>query len=497
MTDKEKKASEKIGLFSNVASPYLFSAMEKVIDSGLLLLDRNFRCLFINERAKSIFELAPGKKLTDEKEMSLLGPLFEEFQAGDEDLFEKELRINLRWAENEKTVKTLSTPIIGADGKLGYIVCLWDLTSTKEKERLQSEFVGHVSHEMRTPLTVMKEFTSILLDGLGGKLNSRQEEYLGIIHNNIERLDRIVSTLLDVSRLQAGKVKLVCEIANITRLMKHVVYMLTPQAEKKMVKLTCKSLGRLPPARIDVDKITQVLINLLANALKYTPAGGIIDVSAKNVDNVLAVSVSDTGMGIPLEDQKRVFDKFFQIGLKPGPGAKGVGLGLAITKQIVIMHGGKIWIDSVPGKGSTFTFTVPCVKKIADLPSYIDECIDFSKISGKHFTLLRICISNMKKLEKTGTKKEVIGTMKNIIGNELRKATDSDPILIKDSLFVGLPNTNRKQANTLKERLISVFSFKVPVVLKLGLADYPGDAGTSEEIIKHAISDSRREVKIG
>lgn len=383
--------SEKLSneLLNSVDTYSLFSAIENVIDAGLILLDSNLHCLFVNERAKGIFNIPPEREFTDEEQMSLLGPLFEEFQTLHKGRIEKELRANLPGVENEKAVRTLSTPIISGDGKPGYVICLWDLTSAREKEKLQSEFVSHVSHEMRTPLTVIKEFAAILLDGLGGEVNSTQKEYLAIIGNNVERLDGIVGTLLDISKLEAGKIKLACEIANINRLISQVVYMLVRQAEKKKIKLTYKSPRELPSARVDVDKITQVLINLIENAFKYTSEGGSINVKAKRVKDFIEVSVSDTGIGIQLEDKERVFDKFYQIGLKPGPGAKGVGLGLAITKQIVLMHGGKIWVDSIPGKGSTFTFTVPTIRKIKDLPDYVSECIDFAKISGKHFTLMR------------------------------------------------------------------------------------------------------------
>lgn len=461
--------------------------MERIIDEGIILLDSDLHCLFANAKAKMLFGIDAESQFRDEQGMNLLGPLLKEFQTLNNGFIDKELRVNFPDIGSEKTVRTLSTAIAGDQGKAGYVICVSDVSSDRERERLQSEFLSHVSHEMRTPLTVMKEFSDILMNGLGGQLNSTQKEYLSIIQNNIQSLAKVVTSIIDISRLEAGKVKLSREIANVERLIKRVVYMLGPHAKKKGIKLSYKASERLPATRIDVDKVAQVLINLIENAFKYTPEGGSIKVNAKKHDNSVHVSISDTGIGMQSENRERIFDKFYQIGLKPGPGAKGVGMGLAITKQIVLMHGGEIWVDSTPAKGSSFTFVLPGIARIKDLASYVNECIDFAEIMGRAFSLIRITITNMKELEKGGHKRQVIGKMEKTIQNVLRRATDSDPIIVRDSLFIGLPNTSRRQANILEERLANAFTFRPRVSLRYGLASYPADVKTADEMIKQCL----------
>ncbi|GEM_PF-2959809 len=229
----------------------------------------------------------------------------------------------------------------------------------QELDRLKSDFLSVVSHELRTPLTIMKEFTFIILDEIPGKLTADQKGYIEIIANNIDRLSRLISDLLDISKMEAKKEKLNKTFVNIINLAETVILGMKTQADKKNIEL--KTEFRVPAldVYVDQDKITQVFTNLIGNAVKFTPENGVITLAIADKDKEVECRLSDTGIGIAAEDLSKVFSKFQQFNRTEGPGPKGTGLGLAISKQLVELHSGKIWVDSEPGKGTKFTFILP------------------------------------------------------------------------------------------------------------------------------------------
>jgi signal transduction histidine kinase len=216
----------------------------------------------------------------------------------------------------------------------------------KELDRMKSYFVSNVSHELRTPLTAIEGLTDNMLDGLTGQLNEKQA--------------RLIDDLLDLSVIEAGRVELKPENFSLLSLMREVSDSLRPVAEEKSIKLALAPANGNPAAWADRDKVTQVLTNLIGNAIKFTPSGGEVTVSVERKNEAwLQASVADTGRGISSEEADRIFDEFYQI-RRPGEHkTRGVGLGLAISKRLVEMHGGKIWVESEVGKGSTFSFIVP------------------------------------------------------------------------------------------------------------------------------------------
>jgi signal transduction histidine kinase len=228
----------------------------------------------------------------------------------------------------------------------------------KKSMEIKSEFVAMVSHELRTPLTAIKEGIALVFDGLVGKINEEQKELLGISKKNVERLARLINEVLDIQKLDSGMMKFNLETNNINEVAKGVYETMVVSAKKANLELSLELDDNLPMCSFDNDKITQVLTNLVANALKFTTKGNITIKTGRD-DNSIRVSVSDTGCGIKGEDMPKIFNRFEQVGTGGERKTGGTGLGLAISKEIIERHNGTIWFESTFGKGSKFTFTLP------------------------------------------------------------------------------------------------------------------------------------------
>ncbi len=243
---------------------------------------------------------------------------------------------------------------------LGTTVLLRDVTKEREIDLMKSEFVSLVSHELRTPLAAIKGSVDNLLDGVVGPLNDLQNECLVVGKRNIDRLARLISDLLDVSRIEAGNILLHKQAMDMTEAVRDVLKLFQEPARGKGIILENQIEGVIPKINADPDKIIQVLTNLVGNAMKFTLEGGTISLKLSLSEKIIRAEVKDTGSGIPLEDVEKIFDKFFQV-TRTGHQAvkKGTGLGLTISKGIIEKHGGKIWAESELGKGSSFIFTLP------------------------------------------------------------------------------------------------------------------------------------------
>lgn len=230
----------------------------------------------------------------------------------------------------------------------------------QEIDRMKSDFFSTVSHEMRTPLTSIKEGTNLLMDGVGGPISEKQDKLLKIIAAESKRLIDLVNSSLDLSKMEAGMMPFVFAPGEITPLIRKAVGEIEPLAMAKKIRLRVEDQEALPAVKMDRERMVQVLRNLLGNAVKFTLEGGEVKVSARREDDRLKVTVKDTGPGIPRENLASIFEKFQQGPLKnPELRKKGTGLGLAIVKQIVTAHGGKVWVESELGQGSSFIFVLP------------------------------------------------------------------------------------------------------------------------------------------
>lgn len=227
---------------------------------------------------------------------------------------------------------------------------------------LKSAFVSITAHELRTPLSTIAGYLEMLLDGDFGPLNEEQRKSMEIVQRSVTRLSTIVDNLLDVARIEAGRIELVLRPADLAALVERVAAEFRPQLEAKSQVLTLQIMPGLPPALCDETRAAQIVGNLLSNASKYTPEGGRITIALSPAaeEGFLQVAIADTGIGIAPADQPYLFDCFFRSAQAIAQGrAEGLGLGLYIVRSLVELHGGRIWFESEPGRGSTFYVTFP------------------------------------------------------------------------------------------------------------------------------------------
>jgi len=222
----------------------------------------------------------------------------------------------------------------------------------------KSEFLANMSHELRTPLNAIIGFSEVLSERMFGELNEKQEEYLKDIHASGQHLLSLINDILDLSKIEAGRMELEVTDFDLPMAIDDAMTLIRERAARRSIALHTRVDERLGQVQADERKIRQVLLNLLSNAIKFTPEGGRIEVGAKPVNGFVEVSVSDTGVGIAPEDQEAVFEEFRQVGTADKK-VEGTGLGLALSRKFIELHGGKIWVKSQIGQGSTFTFTVP------------------------------------------------------------------------------------------------------------------------------------------
>jgi signal transduction histidine kinase len=234
-------------------------------------------------------------------------------------------------------------------------------------DEMKSVFVSVAAHELRTPLTPVKGYIEVLLDGDVGPVSDEQREYLRIVQGSVERLLKTTNNLLDVTRIEAGRVELVLQPTDLAALVETVAAEFISQLEARAQRLMLHAPPDLPPALCDEARTAQIIGNLLSNASKYTAQGGLIAVSLglAEAEGFLQLSVMDDGVGIPAEDQPKLFDRFFRAKSAILTGVGGAGLGLHITRSLVELHGGRIWFESAPDKGSTFHVTFPIAGRSA------------------------------------------------------------------------------------------------------------------------------------
>jgi signal transduction histidine kinase len=225
--------------------------------------------------------------------------------------------------------------------------------------RHKSEFLANVSHELRTPLNAIIGFSEVLQERLFGEMNDKQNEYVDDILSSGRHLLSLINDILDLSKIEAGRMELEVATFYLPDAIENALLLIRERASRHGIKLEKGIDERIGDFTGDERKVKQVLVNLLSNAVKFTPEGGQIRVEARLGDSSVILSVTDTGIGIAKEDQEAIFEEFRQAAGNYAQKREGTGLGLTLTKRFVEMHGGKIWVESELGKGSTFTFTLP------------------------------------------------------------------------------------------------------------------------------------------
>ncbi|HQG48611.1 MAG TPA: ATP-binding protein, partial [Sedimentisphaerales bacterium] len=284
----------------------------------------------------------------------------------DESIRGKEMQLALSNGHSRAWMAVSVEPV-NIDGNKHVLIAMNDITDRKRAEEelqrtmeMKAQFISTVSHELRTPLSSMKEAVIIVLDGVAGKINKDQRHFLDIAKRNIDRLSRLIDDVLDFQKLNAGKMRLNMQPNSIAAAVNEVFNTMQPNAAKSGIHLAVDLQPGLPTAVYDNDRILQVLINLVSNAIKFTPQGGHVQISVSSQPDHVVVRVSDTGYGIPQEDLSKIFDRFYRVH-RPGKEIKGTGLGLAIVSKIVAAHGGRIEVESELDKGTTFTLFLPLV----------------------------------------------------------------------------------------------------------------------------------------
>jgi len=348
------------------------------MSEGVIGLDSAHRVMFINSAAKILLgvnEIKMERPLWESLDKKEIVESFKDIACGSEF---KIREISFSVGSRTEIFKVYFAPISDSLGKpAGWIILLTDITKEKEIDRMKSEFISTTSHELRTPLAAIRESVMLILDGTTGALSKEQDRFLKIAKRNIDRLTTLINDLLDISKIESGKMQLKKSPYDIEEVIKGALEPMYILARENDLELKDEYEAGLPEVQCDADKIIQVITNLVSNSLKYTPAGGSISIKVSRCQSVqdkdiskiqgakdtfkdyLVVAVKDTGMGIDKNDFNRLFMKFGQLDGSLTRRSGGTGLGLVICKELVSMHGGEIWVESEVGKGSTFSFTLP------------------------------------------------------------------------------------------------------------------------------------------
>lgn len=342
------------------------TAILDFLPDPLFIIDQDQKVLLCNRQARDIFGFTAGSylPLVEVTGIRNIGQLAGKVL---------ESRLPLRFSYEDTTVKIkrneqryffrIAITPIDYEHLQGALVVLTDVSRFQEMEKIKSDFVSIVSHEFRTPLTTIIVGVEMLLEGMLGNLTPRGKEILEAIQGDCRRLTRLVDNLMQLSRVESGMILIEAEPVEVANLVQEAVRPLKIQARDKEVELIVDLPLDPPLMEADFNKSVWVLTNLIGNALRYTDAGGSIAIKVREYGNRLFISVSDTGCGIPKSYQDKIFSKYVQVLGQKGEKRGGVGLGLAIARDIVAALGGEIWVESEEGKGSTFTFTLPVLRQ--------------------------------------------------------------------------------------------------------------------------------------
>ncbi len=327
---------------------------------GLVFFDALDRVSLINPRMESFFNLGRedaqksiGKKFSDFIKIPALSPLADVLGAALKDISREEIII-----DKNKAFEVSVSAVSGQRGKIGTILIIHDISREKMVEKMKTEFVSIAAHQLRTPISAIKWTIRMLLDGDLGAINEEQREFLDKTYKSNERMINLINDLLNVTRIEEGRYLYNMEIADVENVVAGLISGYEDIARRKNLKMIFEK-SPAPPVKVDLEKIKLVISNLIENALKYTPASGKISISVNEDNGGAAVRVRDTGIGIPSDQQDRIFTKYFRSPNAVKAETEGTGLGLFIAKNIVEGHGGQIGFSSEDGKGSSFYFILP------------------------------------------------------------------------------------------------------------------------------------------
>jgi signal transduction histidine kinase/DNA-binding response OmpR family regulator len=348
------------------------------IADGVIVLDDRGKAIVANPAIGHILERPTEEILGSDIGTLMAGNVEDKEQKmildllGDKDA----RRASIKFGWGDKTLSVSFAPVVSTYGEVsGTVAVFRDFTREAEIDRMKSDFVSIVSHELRTPLTSIQGYLDLLLLGASGSISMQQESFLRIARENAQRLHDLVSDLLDISRIESGGSDLDVQVVSMDKVVQQVANSLEKEFDDRDLTLTLEIPPDLPEIFADAGRLVQILNNLLSNAYKYTREGG-ATVRAHVADGVMQVDVIDTGVGISEEDQAMLFTRFFRAEDTDIRQQPGTGLGLNITKSLVEMHGGEIWVESEPGKGTQISFTLPLPAGLVEkMPIAVGESV--------------------------------------------------------------------------------------------------------------------------
>ncbi len=343
---------------------YLQTILKGMME-GVLVVDGRGRILMVNDALRRLLSLSSD--VSDKMPLEIIrnaeleGAIRKAIQDGENIALELDLN-----KSGEKTIEVNVVSILpsnkrmdeDSEGIRGAIAVFHDISRLKQLEKVRQDFVANVSHELRTPLTTIKGYAETLMEG--ALKEDQVLQFVQVIKRHTDRLTKIVEDLLMLSRIETKEFQLKLEIISVREFIDDVVEFVKEPAEKKKIFLSRDEIASSLAVQADRNHLEQILINLLDNAIKYTPEGGRVTVSAVEKDlKDIQFSIEDNGIGIPKEDLSRIFERFYRVDKGRSNELGGTGLGLSIVKHLVQAHGGRVWAESQMGKGSTFYFTLP------------------------------------------------------------------------------------------------------------------------------------------
>ena len=355
MTDRVQEQIDKI----SVENQRLESILNNM-GEGVLLVNEASEITYANPASIVMLDLPEmyvGRALIEINRIPELQALLSEAEQTSTLAFAEIRLANLQESEAEVT-------IVPVAAKSEYVIVIHDVSHVRQLERIRADFVANVSHELRTPLTTIQGYAETLLTS-DSKKSKKRKEFIVKILNHSTRLSRLVSDLLELARLESGDVELTMSPYHLNSFYEQILDVFEPVLEESGLVLKWEIPDDLPEVKVDQQLFMQVFVNLIDNAIKYTPDAGEIEISAEinttsaeKADEVV-VQIKDAGIGIPLESQSRVFERFYRVDKGRARKMGGTGLGLAITKHILLCHNGRIWLESELGQGTVFHFALP------------------------------------------------------------------------------------------------------------------------------------------
>ncbi len=349
--------------------------IEAIINSlkdGIMVIDNQTNLILANPSIKEILGIGPQDFGTPIESLfeKLTTPLLLKDQSL-EDILVKVL-VDGETARGDAIIESdpaqyfqiISVPLKDqSDSSIGAVFLMHDITDLAKLDRLKNDFISIVSHELKTPLTSIRGFVRLINAERAGPISEKQRHYLEIVEKQAVGLTKLINDLLDISRIESGMIGVVLQPLSLEGIIDNIVFQMANLASEKDVEIITQLEEGLPMIYADRDRIDQVIINLLDNAIKFTDPGGRVTISARCANGSCLVEITDTGEGIPQSELPHIFDKFYQVESTMTRQRGGIGLGLPICKELIKAHGGEIWVRSALGKGTTFSFTLPLYRE--------------------------------------------------------------------------------------------------------------------------------------